>query len=286
MLKTAAINLVLSEVAKRANSGSAIDIVKGLINTRAEPEAARHLLWLLDIAPARVFELARIAPAGYWLGVLQSGETHRKGEENAREFIAGLYATYGGMKFSHDWFGSKIAVWTEILRPLRKRPLRVLEVGVFEGRSVAFLMEYVPKSTVVALDHHVLKKGWTSTQGITLEWDTEDAFDENTARYGKRVEKIVAPSAVGLARLVDEKREFDVIYIDAGHTEEEALTDSRLAWDMLAPDGLLIWDDFLLDLERAEFRPTCFGICKWLQENPGKWEIVHAGWQLMVRKIA
>ena len=37
----------------------------------------------------------------------------------------------------------------------------------------------------------------------------------------------------------------DLVYIDAAHEEDPAFRDYALYWDLLAPDGVLLGDDYL-----------------------------------------
>lgn len=142
------------------------------------------------------------------------------------------------------------------------------------------------QSKVTALDNFSLKKGWTSTQGITLEMDSEEAFRRNTEPYGDRVRTIVANSWTGLTQLIDEKVSFDVIFIDAAHTMPDVMADTLLAWRLLNIGGLFIWDDFLLDCWDWHKGPVGPGVAAFLGSFPHAWEVVHAGWQVIVRKRA
>lgn len=59
--------------------------------------------------------------------------------------------------FSQDWFSRSIPAWSAILSQLAKvrQPLRILEVGVFEGRSTCWLLENYCRSAddvIVAVD--------------------------------------------------------------------------------------------------------------------------------------
>jgi hypothetical protein len=186
--------------------------------------------------------------------------------------------------FSHDWFSEKAWAWHDVLAPYADQQAEVLELGVFEGRSVIFMLEALRQSRVTALDHFVLKKGWTSTQGVTLWMDSEEAFRANTAPYGDRVRTIVANSWVGLAQLISEQARFDIIYIDASHTMPDVMADTLLAWRMLKSGGIFIWDDFLLDIWDWHKGPVGPGVAAFLRSFPDAWDIVHAGWQVIVRK--
>ena len=215
----------------------------------------------------------------HWRG-LQYDELNRK----AAGFRAAFETATADMHFSHDWFSDKIWAWHEILEPYRHSKPEILEVGIFEGRSVAFCLEYSPGSRVTAVDHFALKKGWTSDQGVTLTIDSEEAFKRNTARYGDRVELIVDRSWPALSRLIFEGRRYDVIYIDASHTAPDVLADSVLAWRMLKPGGLWIWDDFMLDSGNFGLETVGKGVTTFLDLYEGQYEWVHAGWQVAIRK--
>jgi len=199
------------------------------------------------------------------------------------EYFATLCAT---KRLSHDWFSSKAWAWHRLLAPYADRPIEVLEVGVFEGRSVIFMLESLPRSRVTELDNFSLKKGWTSTQGITLEIDSEEAFRLNTANYGDRVRTLVANTWLGLTQLIEERARFDIVFIDASHTMPDVLADTLPAWRLLKPGGLFIWDDFLLDIWDWHKGPVGPGVAAFLHIFPNAWEVVHAGWQVIVRKTA
>jgi hypothetical protein len=204
----------------------------------------------------------------------------------AQPFMDNYHRICGSMVFSHDWFSGKAWAWHDVLAPMRGESADILEVGVFEGRSVVFCLEYLPLSKVIAVDHFVIKKGWTSSEGNTLAIDSEEAFDRNIARYGKRVKKITSSLWKALAGLIYDKCEFDVIYVDAAHTAPDVLADSLLAWRMLKVGGLFIWDDFMLDVWDIGPKTVTQGVCTFLEMYKGQYEWAHAGWQVIVRKTA
>jgi hypothetical protein len=46
--------------------------------------------------------------------------------------------------FSEDWFTENIPVWLKVLSPFKGKPnLNYLEIGVFEGRSVIWMLENI-----------------------------------------------------------------------------------------------------------------------------------------------
>lgn len=181
----------------------------------------------------------------------------------------------GKPTFSNEWFLNNVKVWDRVLQPLKGKPsLRYLEVGVFEGQSFLWMFDEVltdPSSRATAIDVFFF-------EGL------EDRFRENLARAGiaDRVEVIKKFSNEALRPL--EPNSFDVIYIDGSHTAANVLRDGILAWDLLKVGGILIFDDYgLRPRFPPEIRPgpmidamvTAFG---------KEAELLHRGWQLMLRK--
>jgi len=225
-------------------------------------------------------------PGPWWTHAVKMGERYDELVGRAEAFRLHFDRVCAPMVFSHDWFSDKLWLWHEILAPYRDSKVRILEVGAFEGRSIVFFAEYLPKSLIVAIDHFALKKGWTSTQGVILSQDTEISFDHNVLRYGERIRKIRMESVPGLTLLVAERAKFEIIYIDASHTAGDVLSDALLAWRLLKIGGLMIFDDFLLDVCQWDEGPVGPGVIWFLKIVSGSYDWVHAGWQVVVRKTA
>ncbi len=54
--------------------------------------------------------------------------------------------------FSTDWAGNHFFYWAELLDRLREKPVRILEIGSWEGRSALFFLNYLPLSRIVCID--------------------------------------------------------------------------------------------------------------------------------------
>jgi cephalosporin hydroxylase len=140
----------------------------------------------------------------------------------------------GPYRFTTRWHTKVIDTWTTQLAAYRGRPdLRYLEIGVFEGRSVIWMLENVltdPSSRVTAIDVFMA--------------DYEQTFDANIAATGAgdRITKLVGPSRERLRPL--EPNSFDIIYVDGSHTADDVLADAVLAWPLLREGGLMIFDDY------------------------------------------
>lgn len=244
-----------------------------------------RLLW--EHKPKVLGEVLGSLPKEYWEYSAISSSKKEDYKGIYKNFFEKYKEKCADKYFSHDWFTYKAWAWPHILNavPKSENP-QILEIGVFEGRSVIFVLEYLPTSNVTAIDHFVLKQGWTSSQNITLKQDSEATFRGNVQSYGDRVRTIVRPSWDGLSTLVSEQQKYDFIYIDASHTATDVVIDSALSWKMLNVGGIMLWDDIMLDIWHWEEGPTGAGVLKFLEIIAGKFEWVHAGWQIAIRKTA
>jgi len=184
--------------------------------------------------------------------------------------------------FSQDWSKHFVANATAHLSPLAGRPLRYLEIGVFEGRSALWMLEHVlthPDSRLVGVD----------------AWPVEgDPFEararENLAHHAARVELHKGPSAEVLRGDAFEPESFDLVYIDGDHSAWGALSDSVLAWPLLRVGGTCVWDDY--GWKRAPWKRAprherpADAIDAFLRALRGKHELLFRNYQVGVRKTA
>ena len=72
----------------------------------------------------------------------------------------------------------------------------------------------------------------------------EQRFDSNLAEFNGRVRKLKGASVPTLWSLGTANELFDLIYIDGSHERDDVLLDSLLSWRVLAPGGVIMWDDY------------------------------------------
>ncbi len=193
---------------------------------------------------------------------------------------------YAGKSFSADWTTWHFANWVEFLHPLRSKPVRVLEIGSWEGRSALFFLNYFPASHVVCVDTFSGNiEHMRNPHFATLVPETERRFDANVAAFTARVEKIKGPSADVLPQLGVASRRFDIVYVDGSHRAADVYSDGALAWPMVARDGIVIFDDYEFDEIKDESERPKLGIEAFLAAFDGQYRLVHKAYQVVIAKL-
>lgn len=166
------------------------------------------------------------------------------------------YAAQG--QFSDLWFDRNIVPWTLSFSKIfdRADPVRILEIGSWEGRSTLFLLTYFTRGHLTAVDTWA---GNEEHQDKTT-WDVlglEARFDSNVGPLAARLTKRKGSSLHVLPQLLEEDQKFDIIYVDGSHVADDVLTDGITSWRLLKQGGILIFDDFLwTSYQRARANPA------------------------------
>jgi predicted O-methyltransferase YrrM len=77
---------------------------------------------------------------------------------------------------------------------------------------------------------------------------------------------------------------FDFIYIDGSHVAKDVLTDACMAWPLLKPEGLMVFDDYMWGNPRDALHRPKIAIDAFTTIFGETAEIIHVGYQLVVRK--
>lgn len=169
----------------------------------------------------------------------------QKSEQIKQEIVA------KGLTISHDWFTRHIPAFVQVFEKQQlKPPMRILEIGSFEGLSTVGLSLLAPGSLIAAVDT------WEGSPENLDPHSTyyskfsavEAAFDENTSSI-KGLKKYRMDS-LGFFNEVLRSRPptkelFDFVYIDGSHHANDVLLDGLLAFEILSPGGILVFDDYL-----------------------------------------
>jgi predicted O-methyltransferase YrrM len=196
-----------------------------------------------------------------------------------------IEAWYAGKSFSSDWTSWHFQTWMNILEPQRELPLRVLEIGSWEGRSALFFLNYLPRSQMTCVDtfggnleHH--RDPWFAA----LVPEAEQKFDANTAAFVARIEKRKGSSTDVLPQLGIASRRFEVAYIDGSHLAKDVFSDAALTWPLMALTGILIFDDYEFDLNKTELERPKLGIDAFLTAIEGQYRLIHKDYQVVIAK--
>ena len=115
---------------------------------------------------------------------------------------------------------------------------------------------------------------------------TEARFDHNIGFSGcsSRVIKIKGRSEEVLRGF---KREsFHLAYIDGSHRAQDVRADAWLIWPLIIPGGVVIFDDYLWEPERAAEERPQIAVDQFLSAFSSELEILHKQYQVVVRKLA
>jgi len=180
--------------------------------------------------------------------------------------------------FTEDWFTPSIPVWTHTLKKLaKKKNLKALEIGTFEGRSAPWLLENIlthESSSLVCID------AYAEVHNHALQ-----TFQHNLKVGGleNRVVIFVKNSLDTLPQLQPQK--FDFIYIDGHHEGDLVYQESELCWPLLKQGGILIFDDYLWTATYHVGRNPKEGIDQFLKKRASQIKILFQDYQVIVKKI-
>jgi predicted O-methyltransferase YrrM len=190
-----------------------------------------------------------------------------------------------GYEFSADWFSEKTPAWEAALAPFKAKPgVQYLEVGVYEGMSVAWMLENIltdPSSRVTAVDIFY----GTVTESVNgFSEALRDKFLRNVEAAGgtDKIRVITEFSQTALRRLPAQY--FDIIYIDGSHMAPDVLEDAVLAMRLLKKDGVLIFDDYRWKMKDPLMNRPKYALDVFVEFYGEQFDYLHNGSQLILRR--
>lgn len=199
-----------------------------------------------------------------------------------------------------DWFNVHKPVWERLLLPLRDSllrtgaPMRMLELGSWEGRSAVWLAqnmlapfvgqggEQARGSRLVCVDHcDLLRTDAGAERRAKLQYNLY------LAGLAERCSVMADFTVPALTELLRAGSTFDFVYIDASHTRSDTLLDAMLAWRMVERGGVVIFDDYEWpNHARTSPEHPAEGIDAFVSAHREDLQIVHCGYQLAVQRTA
>lgn len=193
-------------------------------------------------------------------------------------------------QFTQDWFHWAPQVWEQLIPHLPGEPgsRKFLEIGSFEGRSTVWIMENMMQQG----DYLLCIDTWEGGEEHNDE-DMDTVFNRFRANVQAAREKTGIKSTghsrqtstAGLAEeIVEWAGAYDFIYIDGSHIAKDVLTDACMAWPLLKPKGVMVFDDYLWGEPRDILHRPKIAIDAFCSIFAEEVEIIHVGYQLILRK--
>ncbi len=131
------------------------------------------------------------------------------------------------------------------------QPERVIEIGVWRGDRAEKFLEQVPsirKYVGFDLFEEMTDEKFEQEKMGNCVFEQMDAVLKRLERFKHvTVEMIKGDTTISLPAYVAKKEQFDLIFIDGGHSVETIHNDWFYAEQMLAPDGVVVFDDYYLN---------------------------------------
>jgi len=189
------------------------------------------------------------------------------------------------MAFTHDWFSGNIPNWTTWFAEFKDKPIKVLEIGCYEGMATLWLLENIlghPRSSITVIDTF----GGSIEHGDVAPVDfsnVRETFMQNTNKYWEKILLIEGKSQKEIPGLIER---YNIIYIDGSHKASDTITDAALAWQKLLPGGIMVFDDYawLGYPDKPSMNPYP-AINAFLHMWEDEYKLIHKDYQVAIRKI-
>ena len=186
--------------------------------------------------------------------------------------------------YTQTWFVNS-EIRRNLLRVVSKnKKYTMLEIGCFEGLSASAFSDNIlnhPESTLDCVDPFILSgtNPEISSQNITLE--TEKKFKHNI-KISKNASKVSFHKMTSNEFFKNNKKKFNLIYIDGCHEPEFIKNDMKNAFAILEKSGIMWMDDYggNTSVDKCKIHMD-----KFLEKYKGQYKIIHKNYQLAIVKI-
>lgn len=189
------------------------------------------------------------------------------------------------MAFTNDWFEiTGIKNFEQHLYQFKDCLVSFLEIGTYEGRAAVWLLNNI-------LTHHDSCLTVIDTFGGSIEHSKKQTknllrkFLENTMPYKEKI-RIKKGFSYKELRKFKPMPLFDFIYIDGSHYASDVLEDAVLAFRLLKPKGIMIFDDytFWAFLEADQKLLPGLAIEAFLNVFQGQYDLLDKNTQVVIQK--
>ena len=181
-----------------------------------------------------------------------------------------------------NWFtGIPENLFKKHLLDLFEYPIKALQIGTYTGDASVWLLENVLKHEHSVLYDVDTWEGSNEAAHHELNWQSvEDVYDSRI----KNNPKVIKCKQNSDEFFKANTEVFDFIYIDGDHTSYGVIKDAVNAFDSLATNGILAFDDYLwIGAPEIANRPQLAIDC-FLVIYSNKVEVLTKDYQVWIRK--
>jgi SAM-dependent methyltransferase len=197
-------------------------------------------------------------------------------------------------EFTQDWFSQALVLWPKLkeLLPARKC---FLELGAFEGRASVWIIDNLAVRGAV-VDCVDTWQGSEDHTGMDIDHSAvSDRFDRNVAlatngtktvchKHHMTSTAFLASALYSAEAGPSTRYKYDFIYVDASHVAKDVLTDTCMAWPLLKPGGVMVFDDYLWGEPRDILHRPKVAVDAFANMFAEELDIVYVGYQIAIQK--
>jgi predicted O-methyltransferase YrrM len=184
--------------------------------------------------------------------------------------------------YTQDWTTWNYPIWSQYLKNFIGKPIHILEIGSFEGRSTVWFLENILTSefsSIVCVDPFEQSDEYKKLN--VCGNDYEQVFKENIKPHKKKVTIFQGYSQ----SFPFTAAHFDIIYVDGGHTASNCIFDMVNSWERLNKGGVMIVDDYEWNVHLPATEMPKLAVDSFLAIYLGQYRILHKGYQVLLEKL-
>lgn len=191
--------------------------------------------------------------------------------------------------FTEDWFH-----WAPpLLRSVNDiipDHLDFLEIGSFEGRSTAWIVENMLEDggLITCIDTWGGGEEHSETQVAgSLERFRKNVEIMRERFPNREIEEVQSTSLEALAKIMPKAGDvdlYDFVYVDGSHVAKDVLTDAVMVWPMVKKGGVVVFDDYNWGERRDILHRPKIAVDAFMNIFTEEIDVLHMGYQAAVRK--
>ena len=159
-----------------------------------------------------------------------------------------------------------------------KKNISYLEIGSFEGSSAIFFYNFLTQSSITCVDT------WKGSDEFSFDMAiVEKNFDKNIKELNDQTITKIKDNSENF--FLNNKENFDLIYIDGDHKGISVFNDLENSFKILNNGGIIICDDFLWSYYKLATNNPAYGIGIFLKKYKKQIKIIYVSGIVAIKKI-